>query len=118
MFPKFKKRPLHICRDESLEVILVSNKRVGRKVEQKCIKYLGSVRLSRFDADWRLTKFWTKVDKSFATLDLPDNIKNSFKEKILTRIPMPEEMRNQDKEQPPLGVREEMQLKLKRLKRG
>jgi hypothetical protein len=117
MFIRFRKRSLSIWQDEALEVILVSNHRIGQKVQQRCIKYLGSIRLGRLDSDYRKTEFWRKVRKSLATLGLHPNQQRLIENKISEFIPMPLEMKNQVKHKVPQGLREKMKLISRRLKR-
>lgn len=119
MFVRFKKRSLNIWRDETLEVILVSNHRIGRKVEQRCIKYLGSIRLTRIDSDFLRTEFWWKVQKSLATLDLHPNLQRAIENKISERVPIPEGMDNLRKNRiAPAGFRERVLLISHRVKKG
>ena len=118
MFVRFRRRPLNVWKDECIEVILVRNSRVGGKVRQECVKYLGSIRVRRFDTKRRLTSFWRKVRSSLAELDLSESLRKSIEEKILERIPMPEEMKTRSESViPQSGVREKLSLMSKRTKR-
>ena len=116
MFVRFKKRSLNIWHDEALEVILVTNHRIGQKVQQRCVKYLGSIRLTRVDSDFRKTEFWRKVRKSLAALSLHPNLQRSIEDKISERIPMPEEMRKAKSYRAPHGFEEKVKLMSKMLK--
>jgi len=118
MFVRFKKRPLNIWADETLEVVLVSNHRIGRKVRQRYMGYLGSIRLGRLCSDYRKTIFWRKVRESLSTLSLHPNLQRSIEDKISEHVPMPEEMKTQIKYEVPHGFRERMKLTSKRLNRG
>jgi len=118
MFVRFRKRPLNIWADTCLEAILVQNRRDGMKVRQECVKYLGSIRLSRIKSLYRQTLFWRKVRGALDTLALLPNCRESIEEKILRHVPMPEEMRKQGKYKAPHGFREKMKLTSGRLKRG
>ena len=119
MFVRFKPRTLKFWGDEALEVILVSNHRVGQRVQQRCVKYLGSIRLTRLDSDFRTKEFWQKVRKSLGTLGLHPNLQRSIEDKISERVPMSEEMNHPGKNRVvPAGFRERMRSVSQKNKRG
>lgn len=111
MFVRFKTRKLKFWGDKTLEVILVSNQRSGGRVQQKCLKYLGSIRFRRLELDNRKAGFWRKVRESLVALGLDHEIQREIKGKISKLVPIPKEMDNLGKgEIPPTGLREKMQL--------
>lgn len=92
MFVRIRKRSLNTWRGETLEVTLVANRRIGQRVQQVCLRYLGSIRLSRIDSEFHRTHFWRKVHKSLTAFSLSPDLRKSIEEKISERVPMPREM--------------------------
>lgn len=93
MFVRFRRRRLSgAWKDEALEVLLVKNVRVGGKVKQTTLKYLGSIRRRRFDSPWRLTAFWRKALFALEQVEMSDGVRGLIVNRILERVPASQEM--------------------------
>jgi hypothetical protein len=111
MFVRFRERKLKFWGDKSLEVILVANRRFGKKVQQRCIKYLGSIPLRRIDEGSWKKDFWRKVSESLATLRLHRDMQNSIEQRISERVPFPEVINGRSESRiPPAGFMEKILL--------
>jgi hypothetical protein len=96
MFVRLRKKPLNIVNDICLEFVLLKNYWSRGKVKHEFVKYLSSIRMGHIWVHWRRRIFWQKVEKALDSLGLPSEARKSIEQKIITYVPLPEEVKSQD----------------------